>query len=114
MNDENSEIEEFGKIDYKKGYLTLPFSEDQFREFVSSLFGRPQELSRTIVGEFAIELGDILNIHFLLEERIAQQNNGYLAQFSAKIFYDDNSSILLNSFNSLSNYVESKALIQKC
>jgi hypothetical protein len=111
MNDKDSEIQEIGKLDYKKGYLTLPFSQDQFKEFISGLFGRSQELSREIMGEFAIELGDILNFYYLLEERIGQQNNGSLAQFSAKIFYDDNSSILLNSFNSLSNYVEPKALI---
>ncbi|NER99720.1 MAG: hypothetical protein F6J86_38920 [Symploca sp. SIO1B1] len=113
MSNQNSDLEQerLGEIDYKKGYLTLPFSQDQFREFISGLFGKPEQLTREISGNFEIELGDIKNFYYLIEDRIAQQNQGSLVQFSAQIFYNDNSSILLNNFVALSNYVEPRPVI---
>jgi hypothetical protein len=113
MSNINSGIdqEDFGRIDMKRGELTLPFTQDQFIDFVSSLFGKPERTSRFIKGAFEIEVGDIRDLHFRIEDRIIQQNKGVLVQFSSKIFYDDNSSVLLNSFESFSNYTETKNAI---
>jgi uncharacterized protein YneF (UPF0154 family) len=110
MSNKNSDInqEDWGRIDIKRGELTLPFTQDQFSVFIASLFGKPERISRFIEGAFEIELGDIRNIHFCIEERVNQQNKGGVVQFNSKIFYDDNSSILLNNFESFSNYTESR------
>ena len=31
---------------YKRGYLALPFQEDQFKEFVVGLLGKPQSFEK--------------------------------------------------------------------
>ncbi|MEH2351679.1 hypothetical protein [Nostoc sp.] len=110
-NNPNTDPIRQGKIDYKRGYLTLPFTQDQFSEFISGLFGKLEELERDIECVFDVELGDVINIYYVIEDRIIQQNKGTMIQFSTKIFYDDNSSILLNKLESLSNYVEARSVI---
>lgn len=109
----NSDINQdgIGKIDIERQQLTLPFTQDQFQEFISNLFGKPEKLQRIIKGNFEIELGDIKDLYLRIEERIYQQNKGLLVQFTSKIFYDDNSSILLNGIESLSNYSEPRSVI---
>ncbi len=113
MTDRSSDInpKRVGKIDIDQGRLTLPFSQDQFQEFISGLFGKQEQVQRFIEGDFDIEIGDIRDLHYLIEERIAQQNKGVLIQFSAKVFYDDDSSTLFGSLESLSNYSEPRAVI---
>lgn len=65
---------------------------------------------RPIEGSFEIELGDIKGLYYLIEERVSQQNKGLLGQFTTKIIYDDSSSVLLSSIESLSNYSENRAI----
>jgi hypothetical protein len=112
MSNKDSDINQdgLGELDLKRGQLTLPFTQEQFKEFVSGLFGKPEKIERSIVGDFEVELGDLISLYYLIEERIGQQNKGILGQFSAKIFYDDYSSILLNNLESLSNYSESRVV----
>ena len=42
----------------------------------------------------------------LVEQRVSQQNAGTLIQFTAKIDYSDNSSVLLNSLDAFRTHVE--------
>jgi len=37
-------------INYAGGYVTLPFNQDQFRDFVISLLGRPQTIEKSRVS----------------------------------------------------------------
>ena len=75
------------RIDNQNGYLTLPFNESQFKDFVSGLLGKPQTLTKRIRGDFEIYLKDLQNFHDLLNQRIIQQNNGHLIQLRTKIFF---------------------------
>lgn len=60
--------------DTQKGYLALPFDQDQFQEFVKGLLGKPQTITKRIRGNFEISLKDLQNFHDLIEQRISQQN----------------------------------------
>ncbi|MDO9270620.1 MAG: hypothetical protein Q7T96_16065 [Methylobacter sp.] len=91
--------------------VMLPCEPSQFGAFVSSLLGRPQTIYKPISGPFEINKDDIQNIHQLIEQRLHQQNDASLIQFTAKIFYDDNSSVLLNTVNDLIHYNEVKPLL---
>jgi hypothetical protein len=94
----------------EKGFVSLPFNEDQFKEFVVGLLGRTQSISRGIRGSFDLSLKDVENFYYLINQRILQQNEAKLIQFNTKIVYSDNSSIMLSSFEELLTYNEIRAI----
>jgi len=98
-------------IGYTGGYVALPFDQEQFRDFVVSLLGRPQTIEKRIYGRFEVGLQDIQNFYYLIDQRLTQQNNALLVQFRAKIYFSDDSSIVLNSFDDLVAYNEVRPLL---
>jgi len=106
-----NENENLEPEDFSKGYLTLPFDGDQFKDFITGLLGKPQTIQKSITGTFTIQIKDLQNFHELLLQRIVQQNGGALIQFVAKIYYDDNSSVQLGSYSELLTYNEVKPVI---
>jgi hypothetical protein len=97
----------------EEGYVVLPYNEGDFREFIKSLLGSPQAINKNIRGSFDIEPSDIRNLHLLILQRITQQNEGILAQFSAKIIFSDYSSVELKSIEELLTYNEVRPIISK-
>jgi hypothetical protein len=95
----------------KQGFLTLPFDESQFKDFIVNLLGVQQRIDRTIKGIFVIGLDEILSINSLINQRVEQQNSGKLIQLQSQIYYDDGSSITLNSLLELETYNEVRPLI---
>jgi hypothetical protein len=91
--------------------VILPCEPDQFRNFISGLLGRPQTINRNSRGAHELTRADIENLYHLLDQRITSQNEGTLIQFTARIRYDDNSSVLLNSFEDFQVYNEVRPLI---
>lgn len=98
---------------FSKGYLTLPFEGEQFKNFIASLLGKPQSISKKISGTFEVHLSDMQSLHELVIQRVTQQNNGKLIQFSAKIFFTDESSVQLGSYEELVTYNEVKPIISE-
>lgn len=96
---------------YKRGYLALPFEEDQFKEFIVGLLGKQQTFDKTYFGDFEIELKDIQHINELLSQRIFQQNAGKLVQFIGTLFFSDNSSVTLSTYAGFMTYNELKPVI---
>ena len=94
-----------------RGFLALPFDRNEFADFLVSLLGKPQVLQRRIRGSFSIELADIRNFHYLLLQRINQQNVGELVSFTARIGFDDDSSVEINGFDVFESYNIVKPLI---
>ena len=80
--------------------IMLPCTQDDFAQFMSGLLGKSQTNEKKISGSFVIKQRDISDIYSLLEQRIKQQNNGNLLQFSVKVFFDDDSSSLFTDINS--------------
>ncbi|PVH26307.1 hypothetical protein [Sphingobacterium corticibacter] len=98
--------------DYKqKGYLALPFDESQFAEFVKGLLGTPQTITKNLFGEFDLDLSELQNIHYLINQRVRQQNGGKFLQLKSQIYFNDDSSIILSSFEELSTYNEVKKVV---
>lgn len=109
----NQEKEEVELHDFQKGYLTLPFDENQFASFIRGLLGTPQTITKRIRGNFELNLKDLQNFHDLLQQRISQQNNGRLIQLKTQIYYDDESSVILSSYDELVTYNEIKPIISE-
>ena len=95
----------------KQGFLTLPFDESQFKDFIVNLLGVQQRMDRIIRGVFVIGLDEILSINSLINQRVEQQNSGKLIQIQSQIYYDDGSSVTLNSLLELETYNEVRPLI---
>lgn len=99
--------------DFQKGYLTLPFNQDQFQTFIKGLLGTPQTITKRIRGNFDIHLSDLQNLHTLINQRVTQQNNGELIQLKTQVYYSDESSVLLSSYEELVTYNEVKPVISE-
>jgi hypothetical protein len=77
------------------------------------LLGKPQTIDNLYRGSFDIERDEILNIHHLISQRVEQQNDASLLQFTAKIVFDDDSSVLLNSIADFEHFSEVKPLVSR-
>lgn len=108
-NNNKSGVPEFGKVE--DGYVTLPFNQGQFERFIKGLLGSPQTISNTKRGGYEIDVNDLRNLNQLINQRITQQNGGKLIEFNAKIIYDDDSTVSLNSLQELITYNEIRAVI---
>lgn len=95
------------------GYLKLPFSEAHFKDFVTNLLGTPQTITKKIRGDFEIDLNEVMNFHHLIDQRITQQNNARLIQLQTQIYFSDESSVILSSFEELRTYNEIKPIVSE-
>ncbi|MCS3929137.1 hypothetical protein M2175_004168 [Bradyrhizobium elkanii] len=93
--------------------VILPCEPDQFRDFIAGLLGKPQTITRRLLGPFEVTKPELENLHHLIEQRIVSQNEATLVQFTASLSYDDNSSVLLNSLYDFQIYKEVKPLVSK-
>jgi hypothetical protein len=91
--------------DHSDYAVLLPCTPDEFGDFVSGLLGKPQTIEKSIFGEFEVTRDAVANTFHLVNQRIDQQNEAPLIQFTARIEYDDNSSVLLNSLQDFGNYI---------
>jgi len=91
--------------------VTLPCSPDDFKEFIKNLLGKPQTIDKIFTkGTFVVDSDTIENIFHLVDQRINQQNESSLIQFTVKIIYDDDSSITLNSLEDFIHYKEIRSV----
>lgn len=107
-------IENYQNSEPKKssaGQVALPFNEEQFKDFIVSLLGKPQTISKRFTGTFDIDKDNLIALYQVLNQRINQQNDARLIQFRATISYDDNSTVTLNGFDHLVNYNETLPLV---
>lgn len=86
--------------------VVLPCRPEDFRSFISGLLGRPQTISKGFRGAFDINADHVQDLHSLITQRVYQQNKANLIQFTARIVFDDNSSVLLNSLEEFMTYRE--------
>ncbi len=107
--EQNNKISEREDLN-ESGFLRLPFSEEQFKEFVTSLLGTPQTINKRIRGNFELRLQDLISFHNLIKQRIDQQNNAKLLQVQTQIYFDDESSVILSSLPELVSYNEVKPI----
>lgn len=91
--------------------VALPCEPDQFSQFISGLLGKPQTISKTYSGSFELVQHDIEDVYNLLTQRISQQNQGSLIQFTVRLVFDDNSTVLLNSLEDYLSYTETRPLV---
>lgn len=98
--DSNVENSSYGVI--------LPCEPASFGDFISKLLGKPQTIQKNLHGNFKIDKNDIVTTHHLIHQRINQQNEATFIQFTAKMFFSDDSSVEINSIEDFIVYNEIK------
>lgn len=91
--------------------VALPCSTEDFGKFVGSLLGKPQTISGSERGAFEIRREDIISSYHLVCQRVLQQNDAQLIQFTVRLVFDDNSSVLLNSLDDFNSYAEVRPVV---
>jgi hypothetical protein len=91
--------------------VVLPCPPDQFRDFIAGLLGRAQTIESWVDGPFEVDRQGVENLFHLIDQRISSQNEASLVQFTARIIYDNRSSVLVNSLQEFLSYNEVKPLI---
>jgi hypothetical protein len=95
------------------GQVALPFNDEQFKDFIVSLLGKPQTISKYLRGTFEINKDDIITLFEVINQRIYQQNDSKLIQFRASIYYNDNTTVTLNGFDHLVHFNEKLPLVSR-
>jgi hypothetical protein len=99
--------------DHSEYAVLLPCTPDEFGDFVSGLLGKPQTIEKSIDGVFEVPHDAVANTFYLVDQRIKRQNEGTLIQFTVRIEYDDNSSVLLNSLQDFLTYSEVRPIASR-
>src|SRR5690349_7182449 len=86
---------------YEKASIILECPPSKFGEFITGLLGKSQTISKTFSGNFTVKLEDIENFYHLLEQKMKEQYKFSLLQFQASVYYEDGSSISVNSLSQL-------------
>ncbi|MGY3559303.1 hypothetical protein ACVWZ4_001890 [Bradyrhizobium sp. USDA 4472] len=93
--------------------VVLPCPPDHFSDFIAGLLGRAQTIETVVDGPFEINREGVENLFHLIKQRISSQNDATLVQFTARIIYDDKSSVLLNSLPEFLTYNEVRPLVSQ-
>jgi len=91
--------------------IALPCSPEDFGSFIGSLLGKPQTIANAEHGAFEIHKDDIVNSYHLVVQRVQQQNEGQLIQFTVRLVFDDDSSVLLSSLDEFLAYAEVRPVV---
>lgn len=91
--------------------VMIPCAQDDFAKFISGLLGKPQTLERLHSVSFEVNRQGVENMFHLVDQRVRQQNEASLIQFTVRVVYDDDSSVLLNSIEDFSQYSEVRPLV---
>jgi len=98
-------------IQNENAAVTLPCGKDDFQDFIRSLLGKPQSITNRFSGAFDLNRQDLEQFHYLLADRLKQQNKVQLVMFTARIMYDDDSTVQVNDFEAFKTYNEIKPLV---
>jgi hypothetical protein len=97
---------------YQKQFgIMLPCEPRYFCTFLSGLLGKPQTIEKGFALTYELTRDEVINLYHLVDQRIHQQNDANLIQFTVKIFYSDDSSVLLNSLEDFTLYKEIRPII---
>jgi hypothetical protein len=117
INKKNA-LEVISELEQQKCKVILPCEPEQFREFVSNLLKSSSvKMAGQKEGIFDVDRQQFENIFLLIDQRIIQQNQGMLVDFSITVFYNDGFSIQHDSidsfrkFNQTSNCYPEKILL---
>ena len=95
------QLEVISGQEQQKCKVILPCEPEEFKEFIGNLLKSSSvKMAGQKEGCFDIDRQQIENIFFLIDQRVVQQNQGVLVDFSITVFYNDGFSIKHDSVDS--------------
>jgi hypothetical protein len=91
--------------------LSLPIKKRELGNFISGLLGQQQTIERDINAKFDINHLWVMNLHEMINQRILQQADAHLTDFSAVIYLEKGLKRKFKSVEALRTYSETKKLI---
>ncbi|MDE2180224.1 MAG: hypothetical protein KGJ40_05155 [candidate division NC10 bacterium] len=86
--------------------VTLILKKGKFAEFLFGFLGARETLSKTFDNDFIVRIEDLLQFHYLLEQKIAKEQFIAMSLVTAVIRYDDNTNRTINTFEAIEKYSE--------
>src|SRR4051794_32955810 len=86
--------------------ILIPFTADKLFDFICGLLAKAQVAEGQIIGNFDLEIADVENFFHLIDQRVQEQNQANLVQFTVKLLFTDGSSVLLPTLQQLQTYSE--------
>lgn len=85
-------------------FIILPVKKNQLGNFLEKLLGQPQRISNYMTGTFEINKDNIRNLDSLISQRIQQQNELLMKQYSCQILLSNSDLIELKSLEDFLTY----------
>lgn len=91
--------------------LSLPIKKKDLGVFISGLLGQQQSIERDIEASFDIDHVWVVNLHETINQRIYQQADAHLTNFTAVIYLENGLKRTFTSLEAFGTYSETKKLI---
>ncbi|EOX4440905.1 hypothetical protein ACKGLS_000659 [Vibrio alginolyticus] len=88
--------------------LTIPVNKNDLGGFISDLLGQKQSLERTYDAEFEIDHSWLMNLHEMIDQRISQQANSHLINFTAVVYFKGGFKRTITTIEAFKAYHETK------
>lgn len=95
---------------YDRESITFALDENDFKDFMTKLLGKPEVIQGDVIGAFEIDFNSFQNINQQIENIVCETNDAWLIEFTAILFLDDNSSIRFNRISDFISYREVRAV----
>ncbi|MEW8552960.1 MAG: hypothetical protein AB2605_04135 [Candidatus Thiodiazotropha sp.] len=99
--------------DPQEQYVQVPIKRKDFGDFVTNLLGQPETITERKSGKFEATYEWLVHLHHLLDQRIKQQVNSDLVDFSAVFKYSDGPDRKITTVEGFLNFNEAKIVTTK-
>ncbi|MFA0485428.1 hypothetical protein [Vibrio sp. 10N.222.55.B11] len=95
-------------IDESDTVISIPVKKSDLGGFITDLLGQKQSLERTYNITFEIDHSWLVNLHETINQRISQQANSTLINFTAVIYFENGTKRTITSLEAFKGYNETK------
>lgn len=88
--------------------ISIPVGKKDLGSFICDLLGQKQSLERTYDVVFEVDHSWLMNLHDMIDQRISQQANSNLINFSAVIYFENGSKRTITTVDAFRSYHETK------
>lgn len=88
--------------------IILPLKKHELGNFITSLLGQQQSLSRVNNRTFDIDHAWLINLHEMIDQRIRQQASAHLVDFAAAIYFENDAKRIITTIDAFKGYIETK------
>ncbi|EMF7390804.1 hypothetical protein V8094_004587 [Vibrio parahaemolyticus] len=88
--------------------ISIPVGKKDLGSFICDLLGQKQSLERTYDVVFEVDHSWLMNLHDMIDQRISQQANSNLINFSAVVYFENGSKRTITTVDAFRGYHETK------